>query len=368
MEEFPHTVKCHICDQVISKVDAQKDQCFLYLPVASQIKMLLEDHGLGKHLRHRFEDRDPSVIRDVYDGRIYKTLSPLASPDNLSLAFSCDGVPVHKSSKRSLWPILCTINDLPVHLRGKHVMLCGLWFGPNKPHMNSYLKPFVDECNHLYEHGLEWESESGQTVTSKVLPSFLVADSVARPVIQNFKQFNGEFGCSYCLHKGTTVLKRKGRVRAYPYSPVKLRTESQTEELVEQALSGNPIYGVKGFSILSCLPHFNIIDGCVPDYMHAVLLGVARRMTSLWFDSENFQSPWYLGPVNDQIDSILTSIKPPCNVLRVPRSLRERKYWKAHEWYMWLLFYSVTTLKGLLPEKYLKHWFKLVKGVFTSTW
>ena len=29
---------------------------------------------------------------------------------------------------------------------------------------------------------------------------------------------------------------------------------------------------------------------------------------------------------------------------------------------MWLFYYSIPTLKGVLPEKYLKHWFKLVKG------
>ena len=30
---------------------------------------------------------------------------------------------------------------------------------------------------------------------------------------------------------------------------------------------------------------------------------------------------------------------------------------------MWLFYYSVPTLKGVLPEKYLTHWFKLIKGV-----
>lgn len=30
---------------------------------------------------------------------------------------------------------------------------------------------------------------------------------------------------------------------------------------------------------------------------------------------------------------------------------------------MWLFYYSIPTLKGILPENYLKHWFKLVKGV-----
>ncbi len=145
-------------------------------------------------------------------------------------------------------------------------MLCGLWFGPNKPNMNTYMKPFVDECIELYSNGLTWQSDSGKVVTSKVLVTIMLADSVARPLIQNFKQFNGEFGCSFCMQKGTSVLKRRGRVSAYPYENAELRNPSQTDDLVEQALAGNPTKGVKGPSILSCLPGFNIIDGCVPDY------------------------------------------------------------------------------------------------------
>lgn len=54
--------------------------------------------------------------------------------------------------------------------------------------------------------------------------------------------------------------------------------------------------------------------------------------------------------------NFLTSIKPPCNVSRVPRSVKEKKF-------MWLFYYRIPTLKGVLPEKYFKHWFKLVKGV-----
>lgn len=40
-----------------------------------------------------------------------------------------------------------------------------------------------------------------------------------------------------------------------------------------------------------------------------------------------------------------------------------RKFWKAHKWYIWLFYYSLPVLKGVLPEPLLKHWSKLVKGV-----
>ena len=53
MEEFPHTVKCHVFDLIIVKVDAL---CFLYLPLEHQVKTLLRDHNLRKHLGQRFEE------------------------------------------------------------------------------------------------------------------------------------------------------------------------------------------------------------------------------------------------------------------------------------------------------------------------
>ena len=70
------TVKCRVCDQAISKAEAQKDQCFLYLPLKTQIQKLLQDHHLGKYLTHRFEQKDPSIIKDVYDGQMYKCVDP----------------------------------------------------------------------------------------------------------------------------------------------------------------------------------------------------------------------------------------------------------------------------------------------------
>jgi hypothetical protein len=50
--------------------------------------------------------------------------------------------------------------------------------------------------------------------------------------------------------------------------------------------------GVKGFSPLHALPSFDLIR-CVPvDYMHCVLLGVSKKLASLWFDPSNFRKDW----------------------------------------------------------------------------
>lgn len=155
------------------------------------------------------------------------------------------------------------------------------------------------------------------------------------------------------------------QARVYPFEEnIELRCQSQTLEQVTRAVeTGSPSAGVKGPSVLSLLPGFDIIEGCVPDYMHSVLLGVTRSITSLWCNSENHQSPWYLGRSIPHIDKLLLKIKPPSNVSRTPRPIKERRYWKAYEWLMWLLYYSIPVLKGILPERYLNQWLKLASGI-----
>ena len=66
--------------------------------------------------RTRTIERD--VLCDVYDGKEYRKHSHfLCHPENISLVMNTDGVAIFKSSKRSLWPIWLTINELPVALR-----------------------------------------------------------------------------------------------------------------------------------------------------------------------------------------------------------------------------------------------------------
>ena len=54
-----------------------------------------------------------------------------------------------------------------------------------------------------------------------------------------------------------------------------------------------PVYGVKGSCVLHRIPGFDTIVCCPVDYMHCVLLGVVRRLMSLWFKSNNHGSDWY---------------------------------------------------------------------------
>jgi hypothetical protein len=163
------------------------------------------------------------------------------------------------------------------------------------------------------------------------------------------------------------VSKGQGNVRVYMESAdeqFSSRTHDNILEHAEMAISKNePVFGVKGLTILSLIPSFDLVKGFFPDYMHSVLLGVVRQMISLWFDSSNHSKPFYLGRHVQHIDSLLLAIKPPSEVKRLPRSLTVKKYWKASEFRNFLLFYSPICLNHFLPNVYLHHWYLLFFAV-----
>ncbi|RXN22564.1 hypothetical protein ROHU_023413 [Labeo rohita] len=189
------------------------------------------------------------------------------------------------------------------------------------------------------------------------------ADSKARPAMQNTTQFNGYFGCGFCLHPGTLVEKQvKYTVtdREYPDREVKKMLAD-----MEQAVTQNrSVRGVKGPSPLINMPFFDIVWGFVPDYMHAVLLGVIRQLTELLLN--NTDQPYYIGSPNTMmvLENRIKDIKPPHLITRQPRPLAEFKYWKASEWRAWLLFYSLPVLNDVLQPRYVNHLGLLVSALF----
>lgn len=62
-------------------------------------------------------------------------------------------------------------------------------------------------------------------------------------------------------------------------------------------------------------------------------------------------SSYYIGNKIDEIDGRIQSIRLPKLIRRNLRSLKDRKYYKAHEWKYVLLFVAYPVLKDILPER-----------------
>ena len=214
--------------------------------------------------------------------------------------------------------------------------------------------------------GFSWfDSVSNCVKLTRVYTVICSCDSVARALLQNIKQFNGKCGCSWCTHPGVALNNdsRGPPKRVYPAQLHQLRSQKQYIEDSRYAVDhGECRNGVKGANPLLSIRSFNVIDGFVVDYMHGVLLGVAKQMCCLWLEIRP-SAAWYIGNKKGAIDKLLLQIKPPSNLTRTPRSVRSIAQWKASEWRNWLLFYSLYVLHGTLPSKYFAHYLLLVEGI-----
>lgn len=189
-------------------------------------------------------------------------------------------------------------------------------------------------------------------------------DTVCKDHVQKKKQFNGYSACSYCYHPGTLI---DGKfVRYTILNDVQKRThENALQDMEEAFISGEIINGFKGISPLAALPFFDVINGFAIDYMHTCLIGVVRQLTDLWLESKNHRQGYYIGRGISRIDAKLLKIKPPNNISRIPKSLKERALWHANEFRNWLLFYSIPCLYNILPKRYLLHFALLSKSIYT---
>ncbi|CAB3985352.1 Hypothetical predicted protein [Paramuricea clavata] len=333
---------------------------------------ILTMHGFSerKRVKKSLQNAERSW-HDVMDGDLYRELLKpggfLDNDTNLSLLFNTDGVHVFKSSKGEIWPLLVVVNEVhpSVRFSTKRIILAGIWFGSKKPPMATFLAPFREQLNHLYHTGVLIASKN---ITCHAVTLIGTTDLPAKAACQEFTQFNGECGCSFCEDKGVIVSVGKGHSRAYPFipgPPRMLRTKDKVLKQGTMALqSGTRVCGVKMVSQLTLVDGFDIIRGMPLDYMHSVLLGVVKMLFSKWFDAKNKKEVFYIGDKISCLDGRLCLCQPPDYISRLPRSLADRKYWKASEVRSWLLYYSLPVLHGILPDELYCHYALLATSVY----
>lgn len=152
--------------------------------------------------RTKFKEEN---IEDIYDGANYQKHFTdgglLANKQNISFTWNTDGIPVFKSSKFSIWPLYLAINELPPqkHWCSNNIILASLWFGSQKPNMLVFLKSFADNFARLHLEGVEVSSPdiSNSFICHMILLCGM-CDLLAKAIVYNMTQFNGNYGCSHC--------------------------------------------------------------------------------------------------------------------------------------------------------------------------
>lgn len=144
---------------------------------------------------------------DITDGRLYKSIRRQLNARwcDLTVTLNTDGSPVFKSNKSSVWPIQLFINELPFNIRFQNVLIGALWFAKIHPPAHLFIKAFVNAFNKIGE--IQWR-HGDETVSSRVFVVCCCVDSPARASVLNMKQYNGYYGCSWCLEEGTPVERK----------------------------------------------------------------------------------------------------------------------------------------------------------------
>lgn len=165
-----------------------------------------------------------------------------------------------------------------------------------------------------------------------------VFDLPAKAAVLCSKQFNGEYGCSVCLHPGKRL---PNNARVYlPGTKYAERNHDEVNHSAGQAEGTNAsVDGIFGpFPFSSTL---DMVASIPVDYMHNVCEGVTKWLLRAWFDSKFHAQPYYIGLSTRHVDEQLLKLHPPGEFSRPPRSIKKHlKYWKASELKYWLLFYS----------------------------
>jgi len=118
------------------------------------------------------------------------------------LQLNIDGAQSFKMSKFGFWPFMGIINEAKYKLRRSFVVLISLWYGNKKPPANGFLDHGLNELNKIQNTGFTVKNEK-----FKLRVLIVTSDTVARPIMRCSRQYNGKYGCDFCLHPGKLVQK-----------------------------------------------------------------------------------------------------------------------------------------------------------------
>jgi len=263
----------------------------------------------------------------------------LKNVSTFKLLINIDGLPLFKSSRSEVYPILCTVVSIP-ELR-KKVFPVGIYYGIEKPNnLNEYLQDFIDEINNLIEHGLHFGNH-----ISFLNGTYFVCDAPAKSYIMGTVSHTGFNSCTRCIVRGITSDNR----RIF----VDLESLARTNEDFLEWKDTNfrrrdtPLTNIAG---LDFVHHF------ILDYLHLQCLGVMRTM---------IMNIWYKGPIPHRLSAaqieMLSNhlVEFQCHIpAEFPRKCRELFIvlrWKGTEFRLFMLYVGLVVLKNILSKQKYVH-------------
>ncbi|KAM0727875.1 hypothetical protein ACS0PU_005344 [Formica fusca] len=223
-----------------------------------------------------------TVIRSVPPGEYFhyglqkglidqlKTVGVNKISENIQINVHIDGLPISKSSKSQLYPILVEIFPKVAEL-----FVVGIYHGYNKPdRCDVFLQEFIKEYSTLQRQGFQYYDR-----TFKIIIRAIICDSPARSFVTCTKGHNGFFGCGKCMQEG----EYEDRRMLFLEMDAPLRTDDNFLQRVNEDYHiGKSIFEKVNIGMVSQFP---------VEYMHLVCLGVTKKIlkafTKGWHVNEN---------------------------------------------------------------------------------
>lgn len=178
----------------------QMDVAFVTFELESQLRDLLESNK--DDLIAPDQPWPEYPIKDVWSCKIHHDILMNIKKPFISLTLNTDGIALFNSNTKSLWPIILSVNNLQLRERFKqnNLIVCGFHLS-NDLDMATFLESLIMEVQKL-------NNEGGIALSfgkMKIFCTLASLDAPAKAKLQNMMQYNGHFGCPYCVDEGVYI-------------------------------------------------------------------------------------------------------------------------------------------------------------------
>lgn len=354
--------KCTVCKN-------EKCIVFFELSIEKQLKNYLENKEIYSKIKWTEQPNEDSKS-DLLDGKEFIRVNmerENKGPFDLNLFMNTDGLQLTSGAgkKGSCWPVLFQIAQIPEPYRGNCIVVGSVWYSADKPDMNQYLRPIVDQLKEIYKTGFIWKNPvTGKEEVSRVTVPLVVADAPARADLLFMSHHGGLHSCNTCYIEADSQMyhfEETPKLRSKESYKREGKLADRINKNVKNRKNRKPVLGIKGSSILDEIPLMNISQAVIPEAMH-VLIGVVKQFFKAFLVSKG--EAYSISPENrKQIDEFLSSLRTPSFINRPPRPTEQHSNFKASELVNWLIFFSVPSIYKFLPQPYLNHFILLVKVI-----
>ena len=230
----------------------------------------IEKIGSGEYMYLGFKENILKFLHCKFGSKEMKTgevmqCGCLVKELKVSLNINIDGLPIFKSTNTSFWPILCSCIFNNCLCEPLQPFIVSVFYGHDKPEINSYLQKCIAELSILLENGIIFENTSINVELRSI-----IADAPAKAFLKQTKSHSGYFACDRCVIRG----EYKNRSISYE----KMKEVKRTDESFRSKLYPEHHIGNSPFTNLN----IDMINIFVYDYMHLILLGVVKKLLNLF--------------------------------------------------------------------------------------